>query len=98
MSCPSNSSGLRSADAAILARPGRLLGVIGIADGTNQATVTVYDNASAASGTVLAQVIVDATLTYQDMHLPGEGVICNSGIYVDVTGTGANYIIYYTLS
>jgi len=94
--CPATSSGLKSADAAILDAPGRLLGVQVIGDGTNAATVLIYDNASAASGTVLAKLIVDAGLTYVDMNVPVEGIVCNNGIYADVSGTGAEYIVLFS--
>lgn len=98
MSNPANTSGLKSADAVIMAMPGRLMGCLVLADGTNAATITLYDNASAASGTVLAKYVVDATLTSEAPTLPSEGIICNNGIYADVTGTGAEFIVYYTLS
>lgn len=91
------SSGLQNADAAIAARPARLLGLQVVGDGTNAATVVVYDNASAASGTVLAKVVVDAGLVEAHPALPIGGVCANKGIYVDVTGTGAEYIVYYCL-
>jgi len=42
----SQSSGLRSADAAIMAQPGKLTSLMVCADGTNAATVVLYDNAS----------------------------------------------------
>lgn len=94
---PSTSSGLKTADVAILAGPGRLRGLHVGADGTNAATVILYDNASAASGTVLAKIIVDATLTAADAVIPTEGIICHNGIYADVTGTGAEFIVYFDL-
>jgi hypothetical protein len=97
MSCPANTSGLKSADAAIMARPGKLRGLQVLADGTNAATVVLYDNASAASGTVLAKVVVDATLTTDAASIPEDGIVCANGIYADVTGTGAEYIVYYEL-
>lgn len=93
---PSTSSGLKSADGIILAMPGRLMGLQVNADGTNQATVVLYDNASAASGTVLAKVIVDATLTSEELVVGEAGVVVNNGIYADVTGTGAEFIVYFT--
>lgn len=98
MSNPANTSGLKSADAVIMAMPGRLLGCIVLADGTNAATVTLYDHASAASGTVLAKYVVDATLVAESPALPPDGIICNNGIYADVTGTGAEFIVYYSPS
>lgn len=91
------SSGLKSSSAVIAARPARLLGLQVLADGTNAATVIIYDNASAASGTILAKVIVDATLTAQDARIPLCGVAANNGIYASISGTGAECIVHYSL-
>lgn len=95
MSNPATSSGLKSADAAILAMPGRLMGIHLVADGTNAAALVVYDNASAASGLALAKLSIAATGTFQSINLPEEGIVCNNGIYADVSGTGAAYIVHY---
>lgn len=95
---PATSSGLLSADTAVSAAPCRLLGLQVLADGTNAATVIIYDNASAASGTVLVKVIVDATLTSQDARIPLAGIVANKGLYADVTGTGAEFIVHYSPS
>lgn len=94
MSQPSTSSGLKSSSVAISARPSRIMAIQVLADGTNAATLTVYDNASAASGTEVSKVIVDAGLTYELFYIDG-GVQCNNGIYASVSGTGAAYIIFY---
>lgn len=94
MKCPATSSGLLTADTAVTARPARLHSVQVLADATNAATVVIYDNASAASGTAICKVIVKATDTYASF-LSMEGVVCNNGIYVDVSGTGAAFIVHY---
>lgn len=94
MSCPATSSGLKSADAAIMAAPGKLRGLQVIADGTNAATVIIYDHASAASGTVLCKVVVDAGATYE-VAMPDGGIVVNNGIYLDIGGTGAECIVYF---
>jgi hypothetical protein len=98
MANPAQSSGLRSADAAILARSGRLLGVQLISDNTNAATVVLYDHASAASGTEIAKLTLKAGESSRDCTLPAEGIDCLNGIYADVTGTGAAYIVYYSVA
>ena len=95
MSQPANSSGLKSSSAAITTKPARLVSVIAIADGTNAATVTIYDAAS-ATGTALAQIIVDAGLTYE-MFQCDDGVMANTAIYCDISGTGAKAIVHYKL-
>jgi hypothetical protein len=87
-------SGLKSADAVIATGRNRINAVTLIADGTNAANVVVYDNASAASGTVLAKVT--AVAGQGTVHVIFENpVTANDGIYADVTGTGAGYIVYY---
>jgi len=90
----SHSSGLQTADAAIQVGRNRINAITLLGDGTNAASLIVYDNASAASGTVLAKVtqLATARLTHIIVENP---VICDNGIYADVTGTGAEYIIYF---
>lgn len=94
---PSKSSGRRTADAAILARPGRLTGLVLEGDGTNAASVIIYDNASAASGTELYKLMLKASSNDLILTavLPEGGIECFNGLYADVTGTGAAYIVHY---
>lgn len=94
MSGPSTSSGLKSSSVAIVARPARVMSCVVLADGTNAATVTLYDNASAASGTELLKIVVDAGLVYELFHTDG-GVEANNGIYAAISGTGAACIVHY---
>jgi hypothetical protein len=96
MSNPATTSGLKSADAAILSMPGRLMGLTVLTDGTNDATVVLYDN-TAASGTELAKLIVKGADLSKELVIAEEGVVCNRGIYADVTGTGAAYIVHFTV-
>lgn len=94
MSCPATSSGLKAASTAILASPGRLKGLFVGADGTNAATAIIYDNPSAASGTVLCKIIVDAGATAEIAdHMD---VVANRGIYLALSGTGAEAVVHYT--
>ena len=88
------SSGLKTADGVISNGRNRVNAVTLIADGTNAASVLLYDNASAASGTVLAKV---TALTGQGtVHIIFENpVFAQNGIYADVTGTNAGYVVYY---
>lgn len=89
------SSGLLTADTAVYDKPALITSVIVIGDGTNAATLVVYDNASAASGTALAKIVVDAGLTYEKVVF-STPVVANQGLYADVTGTGAEFIVHYT--
>lgn len=96
----SQSSDRRTSDAAILVGPGRLTGLILEGDGTNAATVVLYDNASTASGTILYKMMLKASsndLVYPAV-IPDGGIDCLNGIYADVTGTGAAYIVHFQKS
>lgn len=72
-----------------------LTGILVITNGTNAATVILYDNASAASGSVLAEFVVAGADRYggRDWCNP---VHCINGIYAAVSGIGASYIVEYT--
>lgn len=88
------SSGLQTADAAIYVGRGTLNAVTVLTDGTNAATLTIYDNATAASGTVLYKTsIAGSELSQHTVH--NLAVRCVNGLYADVAGTGANYIVHF---
>ena len=88
------SSGLTTSSAAIVASPCLFHGVEIITDGSNAATVTVYDNASAASGTVVFKGTVAGASNFGGAMFPNPVEMFN-GIYVGVSGTGAAYIPYW---
>jgi hypothetical protein len=88
------SSGLLSADAAVSTAGGQLCGVLIVTDGSNDATVIVYNNASAASGNVLFKGKVAGAANFGGATWETT-IRYNAGLYVDVTGTGAAYILYY---
>ena len=90
------SSGLRIADAAILARSGIFGGILVITDGTNNASVIIYDNATTNTGTEVWKMTVLGAENYGGGMLTNP-VVVTKGIYVDVSGTGAAYIIYYAM-
>ncbi len=90
----SRTSDLKSADAAIAAGRNRLNAVTILTDGTNAATLILYDNATAASGKVLFKgIVVGANRVGH--FLFENPVVAENGIYADVTGTGAEYIVYF---
>ena len=97
MSLQCQSSGLKSADAAILAVPGKVVGIQLIPDGTNACSLIIYDHASSASGTVVLKVALPASSTQDNTVMLNHPILCHSGIYADVTGTGANYIVHYSV-
>ena len=90
----SRSSGLQTADTVIQTGRNRINAITLLGDVTNAASLVVYDNASAASGTVLAKITALATERF--IHVIFENpVVAEDGIYADVTGTGAEYIVYF---
>lgn len=94
-SVSSISSDVISADGTVVVpRKTRLSGFIVLSDGTNLATVTLYDNASAKSGIVVAKALANASQpsSIQSFDAP---VKCDNGITVGLTGTGAAVIVYY---
>jgi len=55
----------------------------------------LYDNASAASGTEVFKQVVTGTNDAIPYSMPDGGIYCKNGIYADVTGTGAGYIVFF---
>ena len=88
------SSGEITASAALQAQGSLLDGVLVITDGTNDATIIVYDNASAASGTKLFEAVVAGSNNAELFKLP-YAVKAENGLYVSVAGTGASCIVYF---
>jgi hypothetical protein len=78
-------------DAAALDRPGTLLGV-NVAAGSAAASVTIFDNATAASGDIVA--IVKATSNNsRAWEIPQGGIALKNGAFVQVSGTGASAFV-----
>ena len=87
-------SGEKTADAAVFAGPCVITSILIITDGTNNAKVILYDHASAASGTVRYETTVLGGDNYGGRLWTFPATFYN-GIYADVSGTGASYIIEY---
>lgn len=78
---------LTGSDQAVRATPGSFGGYTVVeTGGSNAATVRIYDNASAASGTLIGAVNLDAGGS-EDICLT-HPTACLNGVYVDVGGTG----------
>lgn len=87
------SSGILNSSAAVLAGEGRVKSVVVLTDGTNAGTVIIYDNPTAASGTVLAKfVTAGADLTGGAVNL---NILARTGIYASISGTGCTAIVHY---
>lgn len=89
------SSDLKSASAVILGEPGLLIGLSINTDGTNDAQAILYDNASSASGSVLAKCFISAATGNSTILFPVP-IRADNGIYLAHTGTGATAVIWYT--
>ena len=92
------SSGLKTTDAAIMAKPGLFGGLFVLTDGVNAATAVAYDNASAASGLELGKLVVPGATLFGQQIPPSLGVYCQNGIYVDMTvggGGSMSYFVWY---
>lgn len=87
------SSGVLSADTLLFTGRNRINALTIFTDGTNAATVDLYDNTSAASKIAVKGKCLGTNLVN---HIIFENpVIMENGIYADVTGTGASFIVYY---
>lgn len=82
-----------TADGVVKAAPGQLVSVLLTAGDAAAASVVLYDNASAASGTILATLKAAQGTTVQ--WSPSSSYSCANGIYADITGAGAAaYVVY----
>jgi len=94
MSATSISSGLLTASGVVSAYKNYLNGLVAQADGTNVATVIIYDNPSAASGTVIAKVVIPAGSRTQEI-LFDKAIRADTGLYASISGTGAEATVYF---
>lgn len=86
-------SAYTTSDAAMVTYPVRVKGAY-VSVATGGATpVTFYDNASAASGTVLFKIGVTAAGSHT-VVIPGEGVRALNGVFCD-TGSADAVTIFY---
>jgi len=88
----SKTAGRKTADALIGTGIGLISGILIETDKTNDVTVILYDN-TAASGTIVFKALCPGT---QDTRLFSFNfpIRTTTGIYADVTGTGAAYTVY----
>lgn len=89
------SSGFQIVDSVVCDRPCLISGVQAYMDGTNASTLIVYDNATEASGKILFKASLTAAgqnYATKDWTFP---IPCVNGIFADITGTNAGYIVEY---
>lgn len=86
-------SAFTTGDAAMVTQPVRIKGAyVSVTTGGSN-PVIFYDNASAASGTVLLKLGVTAAGAHT-VVIPGEGIRAVNGVYCD-TGDAAAVTIFY---
>lgn len=88
------SSDEKNANAVIAKGKNYLRGATLLTDGSNTATLIVYDNTT-TSGTILHKVVVVAPADRNNVTLFEYPVKAETGLSAAVTGTGATYIVYY---
>ena len=80
---------------AIFTGPGAYGGVEVITDGTNNATCTVYDGPTSGGGNEIFHGVVKGSSNFGG-HVPPEVItVQNNGLYVYLSGTGAEAIVHY---
>lgn len=92
------SSDLLAASGVVYNKPCKFMGMDAIADGTNAAIAQAYDNATTNSGKTVGIASIKATDTMEASSAANisAGVICNKGLYLQLTGTGAKAIVYFS--
>lgn len=90
------SSGIKADNAVIMVGPGALCGVDVCAPDSGTVTVKIYDNATAAAGTVVYESEVLAGLASDHYEWPAINV--NNGLYLSVGGTktGVEIVVRFT--
>jgi len=97
MDSPATSSGLKTSSAVIYDKSCRLQSVQVNTDGTNAATVIVYDSEDTTTSgrLVLAKFIVPGAQGGDFRHFNDIGIYANRGLYCTISGTGAEAIVAY---
>lgn len=87
------SSGVLTANTLLWTGRHLLAGVIAGADGTNEATINIYDGTSTAGSKILSLTVPVGQR--QCMALPCKSIQLTTGLYVEVSGTGASAQVFY---
>lgn len=80
-------------DAALVTSRTRLKGLYIVVSTGGANPVTVYDNASAGSGTVVLRAGASVSGAHT-VVIPGEGILATNGLYVDTGSADSVTIIY----
>lgn len=83
----------KTATGIVFAGPCKLCGFTGFC-ASDDVAITLHDNASAASGTVLDRMTVDFTTEITKRHDYANPLDCKNGIYLTITGTTPKIIVH----
>lgn len=87
------SSGVLNANTLVFNGRQRVNALTVFTDGTNDATVSIYDNSAASGKIAVKGLCVGANKV---AHFIFENpVFLQDGLYAAVSGTGASFIVYY---
>lgn len=93
---PSTSSGLLTADAQIVSHEAKITGVI-LLPAAAASSVVLYNTASGAAVAGQEMVKLQAVANGESVNVTFNSPIhCNDGIWADVSGSAAAYIVLYT--
>lgn len=81
-----------TADAAMVTSRTRIKGVF-YAVTTAGADLIFYDNAASAAGTAVLTLPCDVAGQH-NVYIPGEGILCDNGVYLDINGASGVTIFY----
>ncbi len=76
--------------------PAILFGLLIGTDGTNDPTLTVYDNTTGSGKEVCPTNTYDASALGLNGFMPGAGIFCENGIFVDNDQTSTEVTVFYT--
>ena len=82
-----------SSTGAAVKGSGRLVGLTLMAGSGAAATATIHDNRAAASGSILAKMAAVAGTTHA-LNLGQIGLSYREGLYVTMSGSGAEVVAY----
>ena len=90
---PSRSSGKLTSSQVLLQQKGFVSNLLIRTDGSNAATITFYDGLN-DRGRIICDVAVAGASLFGGMGWE-HPLICENGLYVGVSGTGASCYVYY---
>jgi hypothetical protein len=94
---PAKSYGYLTATTQIVSRPCILLG-FQLTAGSATTTLSVYDSiAGTTNASMLDQHVLAANSNSANQWFGPQGIYCGSGIYAALSGTGASFMLYYSL-